>query len=289
MKAKHRHELKTNELAQWLANFPQWAKNNLTTIIYVSVLIAVLAGLYIWRLYSKNVVSVRKQLRLTTLLNRLAQSKSEILRARAQGLDISYILLQPANSLKTFAQKEKDDIVAAMAFIKHAEALRTELHYRQGIVDKRDLTLRTDEARNSYNEALSRLMRPTPQGTINPSLTSLATLGLGLCEEELGNFPQARQIYHDLVADPNFECTVAAAQAKLRLGTMADYQKKVVFKPPRKPRPAKSTIPEIQLKPKDVNLVPQTPKIEIKPDDINLPETKPKATDINLSDANRLS
>jgi hypothetical protein len=287
MKAKHRHELKTNELAQWLANFPQWAKNNLTTIIYVSVVIAVVAGLYIWRIYSRNIVSVRKQLRFTALLNRLAQSKSEILRARAQGFDISHILFEPANSLRTFAQNEKDDVFAAMAFIKHAEALRTELHYRQGIVPKRDFAAQLNQAKTSYNEAISRLTRPTPQGTINPSLTAMATLGLGLCEEELGNFDQARQIYHTLVANPYFDCTVATAQAKLRLDTMVDYRKTVAFKSP--PRPTKSTLPEIQLKPADVNLVPQMPKIEIKPVAINLPETKPKATDTNLSDANRLS
>ena len=84
MKPKHRHELKTNELAEWLMNFPQWARKNLTTIIYVSVLIAVVAGLYIWKIYSKNAVSVQKQLKFTALLTRLSQSKMEILRAQAQ-------------------------------------------------------------------------------------------------------------------------------------------------------------------------------------------------------------
>ncbi len=28
MKSDHRHELKTNELAEWLSNLPQWAKKN---------------------------------------------------------------------------------------------------------------------------------------------------------------------------------------------------------------------------------------------------------------------
>ena len=35
MKAEHRHELKTNELVEWLTNLPQWANENLTTIIGV--------------------------------------------------------------------------------------------------------------------------------------------------------------------------------------------------------------------------------------------------------------
>jgi tetratricopeptide (TPR) repeat protein len=271
MKARHRHELKTNELAQWLANFPQWAKKNLMTIIYVSALIAVVAGLYIWRSYSRNVISVQKQLRFTTLLSRLLQSKSEILRARAQGIDISYILLRPANSLETFARDTKDDTVAALALIERAEALRAELHYRQGSVSKRDLTTQINLAKSSYNEALSRLARLRARGKSNPSLIALAEFGLGLCEEDLGNFDQAKQIYQDLVANPDFEATTTAVQAKLRLDTMADYRKKVVFSPPKKPTPTKSIQPQIQLKPVDINLAPLTPKIQIKPVDLNLP------------------
>ena len=273
MKPKHRHELKTNELAEWLMNFPQWARKNLTTIIYVSVLIAVVAGLYIWKIYSKNAVSVQKQLKFTALLTRLSQSKMEILRAQAQGLDVSYILLRPANNLKTFAQNAKDDTVAALALIKRAEALRTELHYSQGAVDKQYSTTQINLAKDSYNEALSRLARLKARRKSNPSLTALAKFGLGLCEEELGNFDQAKQIYSDIIANPDFEATTAAIQAKLRLDTMADYQKKVAFKTPTKPTPAKSIQPQIQLKPVDVNLGPQTPQIEVKPLDIKPPET----------------
>ena len=206
----------------------------------------------------------------------------EILRARTQGFDISHRLLEPANSLRTFAQNEKDDIVAAMALIKQAQVLRTELHYRQRTVDKQVLTTQINLAKDSYNKALSRLTYPGPRATVNPSLTAIAKFGLGLCEEELGNFDQAMQIYRDIVANPDFEPTTAVAQTKLRLQTMADYQKKIVFKPPPKPVTAEPIRPEIQLKPVDINLVPQMPKIEIKPVDINLPQTKLKATDTNL-------
>jgi hypothetical protein len=289
MKAEHRHELKTNELAEWLANFPQWAKRNLTTIIYVSVLIAVVAGLYIWRVYNKNVISVRKQMRFNTLLARLSQSKGEILRFRAQGIDVSDILIDPANSLRAFAEKTKDNTIAALAFIKHAEAVRTELHYRQGTVTKSDLTVQMNKAKDSYNRALARLTPSSQPGTINPSLTAAAKFGLGLCEEELRNFKQARQMYQDFVADPDFEYTIAAMQAKLRLDTMAEYQKKVVFKSPPKPRPVRPVQPPIQVKPLDVNLAPAMPKIEMKPVDINLPKRIRKATDTNLSDTNLTS
>ena len=44
MKSDHRHELKTNELAEWLRNLPEWTKENLVTIIIVVVVVAVLVG-----------------------------------------------------------------------------------------------------------------------------------------------------------------------------------------------------------------------------------------------------
>jgi hypothetical protein len=254
MKAEHRHELKTNVLAEWIANFPQWAKENAKTIIYVSVLVVVVAGLYFWKMYEEKVVSVRRQLGLTKLIAQLPRGKIRILQAQARGVDISYMLIQTADELQIAAQNAKDDQMAALAQIKRAEALRIELHYRFGAVGERDAATQIDLARASYAEAVKK-------SSTSPLLMSTAKLGLGLCEEELGNFEKARQIYGEIITDASFEGTVAAAQAKLRLETMADYQRKVVFKPSPKPVPAKPELlqPQIQLSPIDVNLGPQTP------------------------------
>lgn len=253
MKAEHRHELKTNELAEWIANFPQWAKENAKTIIYVSVLVAVVAGVYFWRQYEENVVSVRKQLELTRLIAQLPRGKMQILQAQARGVDISYMLIQTAEDLKIAAQNAKDDLMAALALIKRAEALRMELHYRLGTVSERDAEAQMDLAKASYTEALEK-------SSTNPSLMATAKLGLGLCEEELGNFEKAKQIYSETVANTSFEGTVSVAQAKMRLDTMADYRRKVVFKPAAKPVPTSPELlrPQIQLSPVDVNLGPQT-------------------------------
>jgi tetratricopeptide (TPR) repeat protein len=254
MKAEHRHELKTNVLAEWIANFPQWAKENLKTIIYVSVLVVVVAGLYFWKMYEEKVVSVRKQLWLTKLIAQLPRGKIRILQAQAKGVDISYMLIQTADDLQIAAQNAKDDQMAALAQIKRAEALRMELHYRFGAVGERDAAAQIDLARASYAEAVKK-------SSTSPLLMSTAKLGLGLCEEELGNFEKARQIYGEIIADASFEGTVAAAQARLRLETMTDYQRKVVFKPSLKPSPAEPELlqPQIQLSPIDVNLRSQTP------------------------------
>lgn len=258
MKSEHRHELKTNELAEWIVNFPQWAKENAGTIIYLSIIAVVVGGLYFWKLYEKKVVSARKQLELTGLISQMAQSKTQILQAQAQGIDISYTLIQIADALQNAAQNAKDEQMAALALIKRAEALRMELHYRFGSVGRQDLEAQIGRAKNSYIKAAEK--------SSNPSLTATAKFGMGLCEEELGNFEQAQQIYSEIIANASFESTVAAAQAKQRLLTMADYQQSVIIKPSPK-APAELIRPRIGLKP---------------PEGFQIPEESPGSSELNL-------
>jgi len=236
MKSDHRHELKTNELAEWLSHLPQWTKENLSTIIMVCVVIIAGLGIYSWRVYNVNVVRVQERAEFTTRINQLAGAKMQIL--QNQGRDSSFMLLQPAKGLETFAQSTKNDRMAALALIKRAEALRAEVLY--GNVEEQYFTTQTNEAKNSYTEALQRC----PD---EPSLAAAAKFGLGLCEEELGNVEQARQIYQDITGNPDFEPTVAATQAKRRLATMSDYQQEIVFGPA--PKPTAVSQPEIQITP----------------------------------------
>ena len=271
MKSKHRHELKTNELAEWIGNLPQWARENHRMIIYVSAVAVLVIGSASWYWYNKNVESVREQLKFTSLLSQLSQSKVQIVTARAEGVDTSIMLIQLADNLQAAAQSAKDDQIAALALIKHAEALRTALHYRQGIVSRVELKATINRARAGYGEALDALKKASP----NPSLTAAAKFGLGLCEEELGNFKDAKQIYGDIVADPNLEGTVAVSQAKLRLETMADYKQKVVFKPSPKPKPPVDFVG---------TFLAGTNLAEMYVDDTNLADTN--LVDINLSDTN---
>jgi predicted negative regulator of RcsB-dependent stress response len=236
MKSDHRHELKTNELAEWLGNLPEWTKENLVTIIIVIVVIAVAGALYGWRLYSRNVLLAQEETEFTNLLNQVSNSKMQILQGQqSQGRDFSFVLLQPAKNLQTFAQKTNHKRMAALALIKRAEALRAELHY--GNVEKQYLIDQTNLAKASYAEALEKC--PTI-----PSLAGSAKFGMGLCEEELGNFDQARQTYQDIAGNSDFKNTLAITRAKRRLETMADYEQNIVFEPaPKVPESTTRTIP----------------------------------------------
>lgn len=231
MKAEHRHELKTNELAQWLADLPQWAKKNLRWIIYGSVVLTLVIASYIYHSYQKNVVSTRQEVALTRLLAQTAQDKIRILQAQSQGVDISYMLVQRANDLENIAKNAKDDGLAASTFIKQAEILRTELHYRLESVSQSDLNTQINRAKQSYNNALEK-------ATQNPSLAATAKFGLALCDEELGNFEAARKTYDEISQNPQYEGTSAASEAQFRLRTMDNFAKKLVFNPaPRQLQP----------------------------------------------------
>jgi tetratricopeptide (TPR) repeat protein len=268
MKAEHRHELKTNELAEWIANLPQWTRKHLTIIIIVLVVVVLGAGSLYYFMYQRKTVSAAEQLKLTELTTRrLAQNKSDILAAQDRGIDLAFLLLQLAGNLQTFADGAKSDDRAALALIKRGDALRAELHYRAGTVSKQDVASQAAQAKKSYNDALLRSQS-------NPLLTSMANFGLGLCEEELGNFQKAEQIYRDLAEDPEFEGTTVVVQAKQRLETMGDYHKEVVFRvAPRVIRPP-TTMPRIPLRLPDINTV-----------EITVPEVNRSSvrTDTNLA------
>jgi tetratricopeptide (TPR) repeat protein len=231
MKAGEQHKLKTNELAEWIFSLPQQIKENLQTIIYSVVIIIVVAAAAFYYLYQKNTASVKGQIALTRAINAMAMGKSQIVQAQMQGIDISYNLIQTADELDVVAQGAKSSLMAALALIKRAEALRIELHYRPGSVNKETLTAQINLAKASYNKAIEKAAG-------DPSLTATAKFGLGLCEEELGNFTEAEKIYHEITSNKGFEGTIAAAQAKHRLETMNDYKQPVTFKPaPQPPAP----------------------------------------------------
>jgi len=252
MKTEHRHELKTNDLAKWLANLPQWAKQNRNTLIYLGVLVVVVGSLYIWKSYNRNVVATGKQLKLTNLTANLAQSKAQILKGQVRGMDTSYMLLELANEFQNLADSADDSTMAAMALIKKGEALRMELHYRPDTVSKENLVMQINQAKNAYSAAIDK-------ADGSPLLAAEAKFGLGLCEEELGNFDEAKQIYEQILSNPELKGTVGAAQAEQRLNIMNNYKEEVAFKAAAKPKTSEVLPPQVKIAAPDLNVPTQLP------------------------------
>jgi tetratricopeptide (TPR) repeat protein len=258
MKSDHRHELKTNELADWIAHFPEWARQNRTQLLVAGAVILVAVIVYFWSFYRKDVVSLRNQTHLTDLVAQVPQQMSNVARAAMQNQDDSLTLGPIARDLQEFAQKSSDNDMAALALIQRGTALRAELHYRLGEVSREELTKQIELARASYQQALDR--KPS-----NPALTAAAQYGLGLCEEELGNFEKAGEIYGAVAQDPQYAGTTAQAAAAYRLQIMKDYRTEIVFKPAPPPAPAQPPVPSVRIQPGDAN----APVVVPAPQDVN--------------------
>lgn len=230
MKSDHRHDLKSNELANWVAEFPEWAKANSRTIIAGCAIVAAVALVYGWILYDRNVLSVNRRVKLSELSSQLYVDKRQAARSAAQGKDDSLRLLEAANRLGQFADGAGDPTMAALAYLKHAEALRSELHYRAAAVLPEEIAKQIEKAKASYQKALDKAGSQV-------SIKAAAQYGLGLCSEELSDQAHAREIYQQIVADASLKGTVGQTAATRRLETMADYARPVVFKPGPEPAP----------------------------------------------------
>ncbi len=266
MKSDHRHELKTNELAEWIANFPQWARDNGKIVIGVSVVAALVIGSALWYLRKTNVELVEQQLEFTNLIAKIPQNKIQVLMAQSSGRDTSIMLIETAVALETVANGTQDKNMAALALIKRAESLRAREHYRQETVSPTDLRTAVEGAKVAYTKAVSKAEN-------NPSLMAMARFGLGLCEEEIGNFDGAEKIYREIIENSDFEGTTAVARAQRRLETMGDYKKRIVFKPAPIPKPPvpdmTDLLPPIPLRPlddKEPNDFPVVPEVMIGPE-----------------------
>jgi hypothetical protein len=247
MKSEHRHELKTNELAQWILNFPDWAKKNRNTIIYVAVVLVVTFAAWLWKGYTEPLIKTRNKIQLTKNITDMEIRKENVVGAQLQGTDRSADLLSAAASLKSFAQNSKNKNMAALALIKNAQIIRTELHYRMETVPDNELTNKINNAKAAYTEALEKAAG-------NPILAAAAKFGIGLCEEEIRNFEAAKKIYSEIAQNPDFDGTPAQAQAKRRLATIDEYKQKVVFAklPEKAAQPATPIQPQIQIPSIDV-------------------------------------
>jgi Tfp pilus assembly protein PilE len=257
MKAEHRHELKTNELAQWLINLPLWARQNLRMITYISVVVVLVLATYVYHRYQKTVVAGREQTAMTIMLSQLPQQEARIAQDQSRGIDSSYMLVQAADDFDKIAGNAKQDDVAALSLIKEGEILRTELQFRLGTISREDVANQIARAKDKYTKAIETYLKRTP----NLSLEAFAKLGLGLCEEELGNFDSARSLYNEVATNADFAATSPAAAAKQRLLLMDSYNTKIVLKP--SPRPVPSA-------------APQTPTMQPAPEQIQPPVAQPE-------------
>ena len=248
MKSEHRHELKTNDLAEWISNFPSWAKENALVLILAAVVLAGAVGYFLVN-QSRATDDEENRAVFTESLGRLMQAKNSIAAGMSEGAEMP--LLMAAENLEAVAGSSSSDGMAAFAWIKRAEALRSAV-FVQTRQTPEDIALQIEKAKASYGEAKARAVN-------HKALLAAATYGLGLCAEELRHFDEAEKIYRDMIADGNLKGTAALASAEYRLKTLHHYRSEIVFnEAPEEVNLAPVTIPLDAASLGDVNLVPVT-------------------------------
>ena len=239
MDSQHRHELKTNELAEGLSHLPQLVKENSRFIIG---LLIIATAFITWPMFNRmaqekkitgeNTVT-QSILMLDQDVYNVLQAPEDKPEAKSEALDT---LLINADELLKNAEKIDNPNLTAMAKIKAAQAIRTELHLRAD-VDAELLEQQIQKAKDAYQSAFDTAKIPT--------IKAMAQLGLGICSEELGQTEQAAGIYKEIVADESYKATALPKLAQNRLDNLAENSETFNFA--AAPAPTNQNVPsEIQ-------------------------------------------
>ncbi len=233
MDAEHRHELKSNELAGFLEQVPDFFKKYYNQVLGVCLILVALV-----------IIPVYRGMRQRTTLADQAAIISKIQTAResvttavqdTQSANPGSLLSAAATDLKDAAETTKYANLAALALLEESELLRAELHIRSE-VSADTISANLSRAKTACEQAFEKAQTPTLRG--------LAELGLGLCAEEGGQYDQARAIYTKIIQTQEYDGTSVIEQAQRRLDSLDDNAVKVTFV--KAPEPAAETAPEAQ-------------------------------------------
>lgn len=229
MKSERRHELATNELAEWIVNFPAWFKENLVTVIIGVIVVLALIAYSIFFYTRENRLWNDKNAQATMVLEQLGMAKQTVAQGKNQNMNVSDLFLNTASALQNAASETDNPNLSALAMVKRAEALRTELHYRATPAEQDVAKFQLQQAQKIYEQAIEKAKS-------DPEISAMAQFGLGLCFEDMGSFDEAKKAYEKIVQDPAYKGTTYQSRAKTRIDTMSDNERKVVFAKSEKPQ-----------------------------------------------------
>lgn len=222
MKSERRHELHSNELAEWIENFPEWAKENRNSIIYTSVVvILILISVYL-KWFAPQPAVGKGQLEMTQYAEMVQMGKMQAAASKEPGTVRPEMLTSASDKLGTLSKQVSGGQSEAFAQIKRGEALRAQIHYTSPPMDNGARDLLLEKAKKAYSDALAK-------ADDNMQIAGMAKLGLGLCEEEAGNYAAAQSAYNELAGNESYAGTVAKLMAAKRAKTLDDYKETIVF------------------------------------------------------------
>lgn len=256
MDSEHRHELKSNELADVLTHLPEFFKKNANMIIGISLIIIAFVT---WPLFSK--MSRQKAIAEKSQVAESIRMLSGDIGAALTAYQNTPEELAPAlgtieanaEALMELTSKTNNPNLAALAYIKAAQAIRTELHLRKEIVGAETIEAQTQKAQEAYEKAAEKAAIPT--------MKAMAQFGIGLCTEERGQTEQAAEIYQAIIDDESFAATVFPNLAQQRLDSLADSTETFIFVDAPVIEVDAATMPEFNLTPELMQQ--EAPAVEI--------------------------
>ena len=222
MKSERRHELETNELADWVGHLPIWVKQNRNMLIYIAVVLVITGVLYYLKYARVDTASRMEAEVVTDAMSQLDFAKARILQGQSQGMNSSDVILEVVGRIEASAAGVENPSLAALALIKRAQALRVEMHYIAKSPPREIFSHQINQAKKLYTEAIS-------IAADNTTLVAMATFGTGLCAEELGDSEEAAAIYNDITTNLEFAGTIFPAEAALRMSSLDENKSKVFF------------------------------------------------------------
>jgi len=109
----------------------------------------------------------------------------------------------------------------ALAYIKAAQAIRTELHLRDEVVSAEMVDTQIQKAQDAYEKASA--------AAVIPAMKAMAQFVQGLCAEERGQTQQAADIYKAIADDETFAATIFPKMAQSRLESLDDNAESFTF------------------------------------------------------------
>ena len=267
MKSDHRHDLKTNVLADWMTHIPEWSQRNAKSLIGGTAIVVLIVVAVFWSQYNNTVLAQAHRVKFTSDLANSEVLTMQVAQSSAQGEDMSITLGESSSNLGELAQDTSSKTMAALAYLKQAEMLREQTHFENGQPAEETVKSRMEAAITAYNMALEK-------GQTNKTLVSVAQYGLGLCAEELGKFDEAAKIYKALISDTSLDGTIGKASASHRLESMASFQDPITFPIVEQTAevPAPPALPEIGPMLPDVNAAAPVVAPNAVPADVNTTE-----------------
>ncbi len=219
MDAEHRHELKQNDFVVYAKKAPQYIKAHWWEAICVVVIIVAVVMMFSGKKQGRP--SMEKQAEVTSIYQDIAAAKGDAITGQAGAEEIEPLvrdLLSKGGKLSG-AQR-------AMANIKAADAIRTQLYYSDGMPQQETVDAHVSEAISLYEQAME-------HGKGNTDIEAMAQYGIALARQDAGDFDEAANLFGQIIANTAFDKTGFVELAKDKLASLTMVKQQFTFVEPK--------------------------------------------------------